>query len=103
MLYHVIVRYNWENNPTTQMESMSQLVEFSQKLDVKSENPGVQKKVIYWGVNEPVGYGIFEAEEKEKLEQLILKMPGQPEITIRPVETLLDAVGEGQEKLAANR
>lgn len=99
MLYHVIVRYDWENNPTSKIDSLSKLVEYSRWMNEQSEVHKAKKIDIYWGINEPVGYGIFEAEEKESLQELIKMMPGEPEVTISAVKTLPEVIDEGIYKL----
>lgn len=95
MLFHVTVTYPFAANPTQTPGFRQQLVDIAHWMGVQKEMP-VQVVSVHWGVNQPVGFGVFEAPDPQTMRSFMGYMPGTPSIDIDAIAPLDAVVAEAQ-------
>lgn len=92
MLVHVTAEYDRTDSPVHGRDGEVALATYAEWMDAQTEFSGVKKVAVYFGTESPVGFGIFETEDKAELEAYLSGLPGSPSITLSPVELVSDSV-----------
>jgi hypothetical protein len=98
MLFHATIRYDRSENPTSSVSSLTKLVDYRRWMDEQSQFD-VKVIAVHWGTAEPIGFGVVDSPSEDTLRAFLSLMPGEPAISIDPIEPLSDAYQDGIDQL----
>jgi hypothetical protein len=103
-MFQVVIEFPAERDPVRHQHGLAKLLEYANWVEAQTEFPTVRRLTpIVWACEEPVGFGLYEAESEGDLQSFLARLHNTESVRVLPCRYLSEVMQLAELRLVAMR